>query len=1605
MNPVDLLSCLGSHNIRLWAENEQLRYSAPKGVMTEDLLAEIRKNKDELLNLVKNTERFRRAVSLVPVERTDTLRLSFAQERLWFLYHLFPEIPAYNVPLIMRLRGVMHIPALQKSLQALIDRHETLRTCFPTIDDQPAQVIRDDCPIPLLEHNLKNLPEAERETAVDKLIEEEIQRPFDLTNGPVIRAALLRMADQDHILLITLHHIVTDGWSRGIIQRDLSALYNAQVLQQTPELPALPIQYVDFAHWQRQWLTGEVLEDQLSYWRTHLAEVSTLRLPTDRPRPPVQTHSGASFTFQLSKSLTQDLQALSRQSEVTLAMTLLAAFQALLGRYTGQTDIAVGTPIANRTRPDLENLVGFFVNSLVMLTDLSGDPTFRELLGRVHSVALGAYEHQDLPFEKLVAELQPERDFSRNPLFQVVFAFQNVPRETAAFHGLTIRPMANNITTTRMDLECFVWEINEELEVLLVFNTDLFDRDTIERFGTHFQKVLTEVVRDPDQAISDVQILTDTERKQILVEWNDTGLAYPRPPLIQQYIEQNAAQNPETVAVVDNVDQLTYQELNLQANQLAHYLRKLDVKANTTVGLLLERSIDMIIAILAVLKAGGAYLPLDPTHPQERLAFMLAETRTPVLLTRQKLAGLLSEYPANTVFIDCEWEVISREDRTAPQIAAEPENLAYVIFTSGSTGDPKGVPVSHQNLVHSTSARFHFYEECVDRFLLLSPFTFDSSMVGLFWTLCQGGTLVLSQHRVEQDIRQLAAIIAEYQISHLLTLPSLYALLLEQADATQLVSLRNVIVAGEECRGGLVDRHYTRLPQAALFNEYGPTEGTVWSTAYKIPANFEGDRVPIGRPIPNMQNYIFDCHGHLAPVGVPGELCIGGIGVTSGYLNRPELTAEKFIEHSFTAELSIYLYRTGDLARYLSDGNIEFLGRIDHQVKIRGYRIELGEIEAALVQHPAVGQVVVDVQGSDNQPDSKAKRLVAYVEPVNGQTVSVGEFRRFLLDRLPDYMVPAIFVMLDALPLTPNGKIDRRKLPEPDIDSGLGSGTAFVAPRTEVEEKLASIWSTVLGVKHVGIQDNFFELGGDSILSIQIIAKAAQQKIKLQPNHIFRYPSVAALAGVAEVGASKIETQQAAVTGPVQLTPIQHWFFEQQLAEPHHWNQSYLLELAADADLTLIERSLQQLFLHHDALRMRFRRTDAGWTQENDGPEHPMRIAHFNLSDLPVQERQEALTATATKLQQNLDLASGGLAQAAIFELEPGQSARLLLVLHHLVVDGVSWQILLEDLETAYQQLRQRHAVQLPPKTSSYQKWAGRLAAFAQSAEVKQDLDFWLRNAPHGPSPLLPDFSDDTTENTAGSVATVSVALTPEETEDLIRQVPATYKTQINDALLTALLLAFSEQAGTTGLFFDLEGHGREALFEEVDLSRTVGWFTSVFPLWLTLPGDADVGEALISVKEQLRQVPRKGLGYGVLRYLSHDRAVREELTRRPRAEITYNYMGQFDHKLCGYSLFQTAPESAGTERAPHNGRRYLLDINSLVEHNQLNTKWIYSKNYFRPETIENLAHGFIRYLRAVIEHCTMPKTYGYTPSDFPGANLNQKALDDLLDEFGEEIE
>jgi amino acid adenylation domain-containing protein len=1018
--------------------------------------------------------------------------LSFAQQRIWFLDQLEPENPLYNIHTGVELLGPLNVPVLQRSIAEILRRHEALRTTFAVIEDRPVQVINQNAIFKLPVHDLQELDESQRRLKVSAWAEEDAHRRFDLTKGPLLRANLLRLGETEHVLLLTIHHIISDGWSVGVFVRELAALYEAYTAGRPSPLQELSIQYADFAAWQRDWLQGERLEEQLSYWRAQLSDAPPLlELPTDRPRPPVQSYKGAHETLVLCESLSRSLKELSRREGATLFMTLLAAFSTLLYRYSGQRDILLGTPIANRNRAETESLIGFFVNTLIFRTRLSEQMTFRELLCQVRETALEAYAHQDLPFEKLVEELQPERSLSHSPVFQVMLDLQNAPMRDLELQGLRLTPLPFDSRMAKFDLVLTVGETDGRLSGQLEYNTDLFDGGTVRRMARHLEHLLETAVSNPDEQVSRLPLLTDDERHQILFEWNDTQVENEPSLCIHEVFEQQAAAKPHAVALVHKDEQLTYRELNERANKLAHHLRRLGTGPESLVGVCLERSAEAVVAILGVLKAGGAYLPLDPSYPRERLSWMLADAGAEIVITLE--------------YLERDADEIETQINADFKTTINSEKLAYLIYTSGSTGTPKGVLVSHRNLVHSTFARFRYYQERLDSFLLLSPFAFDSSVAGLFWTLCRGGMLVIPEEDSHQDPAYLAGLIERYSVSHLLGLPAFYELILREARPRQLTSLRTVIVAGEPCLAELVQHHAEMLPRAALFNEYGPTEATVWSSVYRF-----GPSVPfcglvsIGRPVANTQIYVLDPQLQPVPIGVTGEVYIGGDGVARGYLNRPAQTAERFVSHAFSAKPGARCYRTGDLARFLADGNIEFIGRNDFQVKIRGYRIELSEIELALAQHPDVREAVVLANKTN-------ERLTAYVVLKEISSATTKQLKDFLKERLPDYMLPASFVLVDALPLTTAGKVDRNALPTDQI--GVEANENYLAPQTPLEQVLAGIFSQILSLERIGADDSFFDLGGHSLLATQILSRVRETfQLELPLRKFFRTPTVTGLA-------------------------------------------------------------------------------------------------------------------------------------------------------------------------------------------------------------------------------------------------------------------------------------------------------------------------------------------------------------------------------------------------------------------------------------------------------------------------------------------------------------
>ncbi|MGI2903868.1 amino acid adenylation domain-containing protein [Tolypothrix sp. VBCCA 56010] len=1473
----------------------------------------------------------------------------------------------------------LNVEKLKQAWQLTVDQQSVLRTLFVGKNlERPRQVVIKQLKVAIFKQDWSSLSLRETVLKLDNFLESEREQLFRSSSTvPLARLSVCRMSEQVYQVILTYHHLILDKHSCYLLLNEIFANYQEGDRPTNLQLKESLV-FKDYINW----LKKQDKSKAEVFWKS-LKGVSA-------PTPLVieQYLGGASGTCD-RQHLKIPATVVSR-CQLSLNILVQGAYALLLSRYTGEEEVVFGIQVAGRPEAlqGSKSMLGAFENIVPIRVRVCPDVSVSSWLQELQAqqVNLQQYEYNSI---------QQIRDWSNInlPIFSSYVGFED-SHEQALMRSQYGSISVSNIKswseknyaiaiTARSDKE-------KELTLEIIYDRARFESGSIARLLGHLQTLIASMVTEPEKCLAKLPLLTEQEQQQ-LTKWNNTKTDYPQDKCIHQLIEAQAEQTPEQVAVVFEDKQLTYQELNQRANQLAHYLQAMGVGPDVLVGICVERSLEMVVGILGILKAGGAYIPIDPSYPLDRISFILEDAQPPVLLTQEHLEAELPAHWGQVICLDSEWEEIADSPEDSPSSNITAENLVYAIYTSGSTGKPKGVLVTHQNLVHSTSNRWTYYQEPPQSFLLLSSFAFDSSVAGIFWTLCQGGTLVLPPQQFQFEPLQLATLIAQHQVSYLLSIPSLYAVILEQASPQQLEGLQAAIVAGEPCPGKLIEQHRLSLPDCGLFNEYGPTEGTVWSSVYNCQDWQQKQSVPIGCPIANTQIYILDRHLQPVPIGIKGEMYIGGAGIARGYLNRPELTQSKFIADPFSDEPDARLYKTGDLARYRDDGNIEFLGRIDEQVKIRGFRIELGEIEAVLGQHQGVKETAVIVR-----EDEDRQRLIAYIVPLDSDEVPTASvLRDFLKRKLTEYMVPATFVSLEVMPLTPNGKIDRRALPTPQ-DVTSSTDVDFAAPRTPQEKCLAAIWSELLRRKQVSIHDNFFELGGDSIVSIQMIARANQAGLILNPKQLFEYQTIAKLAALAGSTISTI-AEQGIITGVMPLTPIQHWFWEQNLPEPHHFNQSILLEVSSKPKPELLKQAVQQLLVHHDALRLR----NALPGQQAIAPVDDIPFEVINLSDISAEKQPEAIASSATEIQASLNLATGPIMRVVLFKLGEDRRDRLFLVIHHLAVDGISWRILLEDLNSAYQQGDRRETIQLPPKTTSFQDWAYRLIEYAQSATVLKELDYWKQQYISDVTAMPVDFPDGKENNTVASSQTVSVSLSVEQTCVLLQEVPSAYNTQINDVLLTALAQSFAKWTDASGLFVELEGHGREQLWEDVDLSRTVGWFTSRFPVMLQLGETVNQpGEALKIIKEQLRNVPAKGIGYGILRYLNSDTTIREQLKNQIQPEVSFNYLGQFDSLQSESIFLGFAQEDTGLIQSASGKRRYLLELNGLVVEGKFQLDWTYSENIHKKTTIENLANDFIKALNSLIEHCVSPDTGSYTPSDFPDVALSQSELDNLVAEI-----
>ena len=1506
-----------------------------------------------------------------PVEMREYYPVSSAQKRLLLLDQFESDSITYNMPTMLIVEGELDKFALERAFQKLINRHESLRTCFEFINGEPVQRI-----LPAVEFTIEYC-EAER-TKINQVMAKFV-KPFDLNKAPLLRIRLVSSGINEHILMFDMHHIISDGISLGILIRELAETYQGK------ELLPLQIQYKDYAVWQNEMAKTDKLKQAESYWVERFqGELPVLNLPLDYPRPAFQSSEGNRFEFTIEAELTWGLKELAQRTNTTLYMILLAGFNLVLSRYTGQEDIIIGSPVAGRSHADLQNIIGMFVNTLAIRNYPVGTKSFLEFLEDVKRCAIEAHEHQAYQFEELVEKVQVVRDLSRNPLFDVMFALQNMELKPLEIPGLQFKPYEYENRIAKFDLTLLGEELADGICFNLEYCSKLFTQETIQRFAGHYQKILREIAVNPVQSLAEMEMLTEREKRQLLYEFNDTAAEYPKEKTIQGLFEEQVKQTPNNIAVVYETEQLTYRELNQKANQLAHCLRSKGVGPDNIVGLMSERSLEMIIGIMGILKAGGAYLPIDPEYPKERIEFMLKDSGTKFLLTQTELTGKLD--PDITIeIIELKSNDLYKGKYTNIKCITKPTDLAYVIYTSGTTGVPKGVLLEHRGILNINK----FFRESLkithgDRVLQFSTISFDASVWEIFMGLLAGLSLYIPHQNTIKDIRGFEEYLNNNEIT-VATLPPPY---LVNLDPNRISTLVKLITAGSVISIDLFNQWKDKVQ---YFNAYGPTETTICATIWKYgEQDLNLKSVPIGSPILNTRIYILDKNKSLQPIGIPGELYVSGDGLARGYLKRPELTQEKFEPNPF--EPGERMYRTGDLARWLPDGNIEFLGRIDHQVKIRGFRIELGEIESQLLSHAKIKEAIVIAK--DHQTgitgESGAKYLCAYI--VAEQELTIGEVRDYLGRALPEYMIPSYFVQLEELPMNQNGKIDTKVLPEPE--GMMKTELEYEAPADEIEARLVEVWGEVLGVEQVGTNANFFELGGDSIKAIQIIARLKKHQLNLEIKDLFKYHNIKEIKHHVHREQDG-EIEQGIVTGEIELTPIQEWFFEQKVVNPHHFNQAAVLYNRNEFDKSSVKEVFVKILEHHDALRMIYGTGGNRVSQYIRGLDEGdlFTIEETDLTGEP--EFKEHIEEEMNQLHQGFDLAKGPLVKIKLFKTNEGDY--LGIVIHHLVVDGVSWRILLEDFTIGYEQALNNKEIRFQSKTSSFKDWASRLREYATSQELLQEMPYWGKLDKEEILELPLDEAAIDSRNKDSE--DFQIELTVEETGKLLKQVNRAYNTEINDILLTALGLSIKEWTGVNQVLLNLEGHGREQILEGIDINRTVGWFTSMYPVILDLKKTEDLSYVIKSVKESLRRIPNRGIGYGILKYLT-PKEKRPGLAFAQKPEISFNYLGEFGQEDGQAGDIQIADISSGIAVSLEAGRFYKLDINGMIIGKKLTINFSYNLHQYRRETIAAVAAQYHRYLLKLIEHCLAKSETELTPSDLNVPWLTMDEFEIILQQY-----
>jgi amino acid adenylation domain-containing protein/non-ribosomal peptide synthase protein (TIGR01720 family) len=1485
------------------------------------------------------------------------LPLSPSQKRVWFLEQILPVKHVYHLPYIVKVTGDLDRQCMASAFQKLVDRHPAFRTAFLEEQGAAYQVIKDEVTIQMEEFDVREVNDPDQEAKLQ--IAHAIEVPFSLDKAPLVRMNLYQVADDQFYLCFLMHHLVADGWSLSILSQELFHFYEALKSGEDANLPELPLAPSDIAIHLESLSKTTSWERKLSYWKEKLTDLKPVLLPTDFPRPNEQMYEGQTHYYQLSPLLSQNLKEVSHEQGTTLYMVLVTAFQALLSRYTNQMDIPIGSPIAGREDENIEGLIGFFVETIIIRTDLSKAETFEDLLQQVREVSLEAYANGQVSFEKVVDAVLPDRKLSDSPLFQIMFAMQSMGNEIESKGNLAVQHIPMPLSTAKFDLTVTAVDQSEGIFLTLEYNKNLFAAETIHRFMRNFEHVLQVMAKDLEQSIHTVSLLSSEEEKLLASfhEEHEQEIQDFQPILAQ--IASHVQMVPDGLAVVEDQKTLSYIELEQQSTQLALFLRSIGVGKHDRVAICAHRCPEMIVAQLGVMKIGACYVPLDPSYPLDRLAFMIEDSGASILLTQNHLTQWLEGLATTTFVLDkhpVSWDHMPTNALFTP---LEENQLAYMVYTSGSTGLPKGVCITHGGLHNLVQWHQHAYQVTIeDRTTMLAGPAFDASVWEIWPSLAAGATLVIPNEEKKTDPTELR----DWLIAQGITISFIPTPLLAQLVAipwSNAGSLRYLLTGG--------DQLHVYPPKGfpvTIVNHYGPTENTVVATAGIVPA--AGTWSPsIGKAIMGVKTYVLDEKGLQVPIGVPGELCIGGNQLAARYHQQSEKTSQAFIQHPTFGRL----YKTGDRVRMMVNGNIHFQGRMDRQVSIRGYRVELGEIEATLVQIPEVNEAVVMLINEN---------LVAYV--VMEKSDQSKELRDKLAEKLPVYMIPKLFIALHSLPLTANGKLDRSNLPEPNWDE-LVNETTFVAPQTKVEYQLAEIWRELLHVEQISIHDNFFQLGGDSIISIQMVARAKHAGIAITAKQVFSHQTICELSTVAKVTES-VKHDQGLIVGEVPLTPIQKWFFEQQMENMHHFNQAMLITVAQPLSIPLLTRAMEMLMEHHDAFRLRFVETEKGWRQSYSTISNSVPLQMLDLSSMSEDEQLETIKQVGQRTQTSLHLQEGPLFRAIYFKRGYGYADKLLLAAHHLIVDGVSWRILLEDLSFAYQQLGTGKEPMLPAKTTSYQVWSNILQKNIQSENWTKEVSFWMEQQVS--TNELPPIFDDTSKNLECDAKQISFRLSKKETKQLLTQSFQAYRARVSELLIASLVSAYHAWSGNNAVSIDLEGHGREETLDEgIDLSRTIGWFTTIYPIRFEITGD-NWEQIVPNIQEKLSLIGKQGISYGMLKHLKN-------MNMPSSSAISFNYLGQIQSDSNSIWTSSTS-EGIGSLVDPVFRRPYALDVWSVVQDDQLEVKFIYDPLQFSKAQVTSWITLYQQQLNQLIDHC-MGKKIQPMLGDFPLAKLTSDEL------------